>query len=66
MTRVQSVHPEYELTIETIIKMFMKKLEFTLENRDIQWEKKLISKQFEENFTSNTYDNDLLKAELEK
>jgi hypothetical protein len=66
MTKVQSVHPEYEMTIDAVIKMFMKKFELTIENRDIQWEKKLINKQFEENFNTNTYDNDLLKAELEK
>ena len=44
-----------------------KKLEVTLESRDIEWEKRLINKQFEENFSTNSYDNDLLKnIELEK
>ena len=41
--------------------MFTKKLEVTLESRDIEWEKRLINKQFEENFSTNSYDNDLLK-----
>lgn len=42
------------------------KFELLLESRDIEWEKRLINKQFEENFTGNTYENDLMRQELEK
>ena len=65
-SKSQNVHPIYENLIEKVLKMFSKKLEVILEGRDIEWEKRLINKQFEENFSSNTYDNDILKAELEK
>lgn len=51
--------------IAKIIKIYMKKLELVLENRDIQWEKKLINSQFDQNFSGNTYDEDVLRSELE-
>lgn len=60
------VHPQYEETISKITRLFLKKLELLLESRDIEWEKRLIQKQFDENFTQNTYNNDLMRAELEK
>ena len=64
--KIQNVDPFYEELIDKAIKIFSKKVETILENRDTEWEKRLINKQFEENFSKNTYDNQLLKAELQK
>ena len=60
-----SANPFYEEMIDKVVQLFSKKLELALESRDIEWEQKLINQQFNENFSKNTYENQLLREELE-
>ncbi|CAI2361286.1 unnamed protein product [Moneuplotes crassus] len=57
---------QFSSVISRLATLYTKKLDLLVRQRDIEWEKRLVQKQFDDNFYTESYGNSLLKKQMEE